>query len=202
MVPVGGVLPMTDSSQASGDVTRILEGAGGLSRADVLERLAPIVYDELRLMAAGQLRGERPDHTLQPTALVNEAYVRLVGGAHPWEHRSHFYRAAAQAMRRILVDHARKRRRIKRGGPRIQVPLTDALTSSWDHPDRFLALDEAIRRLEGQDARAAEVVRLRFFAGLSVQETAQALGLSERTVKREWTFARAWLHDRLGAESD
>lgn len=194
---------MGDQTPDSRDITRILQEADRFSRKEILERLAPVVYDELRVLAAAQLRGERPDHSLQPTALVNEAYLRMVGGGQPpWHHRVHFFHAAAEAMRRILIDHARKRARVKRGGGRIKLPLNDAFASSWDHPDRFLALDEAIRRLEGQDARSADVVRLRFYAGLSVQETAEALGLSERTVNREWTFARAWLHDALSEGED
>jgi len=194
---------MREETTREREIARILDQAGGLGREEVLERLAPVVYDELRMIAAAHLRDERPDHTLQPTALVNEAYLRLVGGDHPpWGQRAQFFHAAAEAMRRILIDHARKRRRVKRGGGAMRLTLDDALAGSWDHPDRFLALDEAIRRLEGVDARSADVVRLRYFAGLSVQETAQALGLSERTVKREWTFARAWLHDALGEADD
>ena len=186
-----------------GDVTRILDEAEGLSRAELLEQLAPVVYEELKLLAAARLRGERPDHSLQTTALVNEAYIRLAGDRRtPWDDRGHFFRAAAEAMRRILIEHARKRARVKRGGGRVRVPLTDALAQSWDHPDEILALDEAIRRLEEQDPRSADVVQLRFFAGLSIEETAEALGLSERTVKREWTFARAWLHDALSEGDD
>lgn len=179
-------------------VTRVLDGADGLSREQVLARLAPVVYDELRTLAAAQLRRERSGHTLQPTALVHEAYMRLAGGtATPWQDRGHFFRAAARAMRRILIEHARKRGRKKRGGERERVPLGAVGAPSWDDPHRLLALDEALRRLERLDARAAEVVQLRYFAGSSVQETAEALGCSERTVKREWTFARAWLKDAL-----
>lgn len=185
------------------EVTRILEDAGGLTRGEVLQRLAPVVYDELRMLAAAQLGRERPGHTLQPTALVHEAYLRMVGGEHtPWEDRGHFFRAAARAMRRILIEHARSRGRKKRGGGRVRVPLEALGPPSWDDPDRMLALDEALRRLEGQDPRSAEVVQLRYFAGLSVRETAEALGTSERTVKREWAFARAWLRDALRSEGD
>jgi len=192
-------------NQTSGrrDVTRILDGSQYLSRREVLEQLAPVVYDELRVLAAAQLRGQRPDHTLQPTALVNEAYLKLVGshGA-PWNDRGHFFRAAAQAMRQLLIEHARKRGRIKRGGGRVQVTLNDVMANTWDHPDQFLALDEAIGRLKEHEAQSAEVVHLRFFAGLSVQETAKALDLSERTVKRDWAFARAWLYADLGGNDD
>ena len=155
------------------------------------------------MLAAAHLRGERSDHSLQPTALVNVAYLRLVGTHHPpWEDRAHFFRAAAEAMRRILIDHARKRSRKKRGGGRVQVSLSAVGPASWDEPDHVLALDAALRRLEEQDPRSAEVVQLRYFGGLSVQETAEALGLSERTVKREWAFARVWLHDALREEAD
>jgi RNA polymerase sigma factor (TIGR02999 family) len=170
----------------------------GQSREAAAERLFPLVYDELRALARSQLRRERPDHTLQPTALVHEAYLRLLGGVQPsWNDRRHFFRAAAEAMRRILIEHARKRGRVKRGGKRIQVELSGVDLATDQDLDRLLALEDAFRRLEQQDPEAADVVRLRFFAGLSVEETAQATGLSERTVKREWAFARAWLYDAL-----
>lgn len=179
-------------------ITRILDDAEGLSRREILDRLAPVVYDELRILAAAQLRRERDDHTLQPTALVNEAYVRLLGSDRPaWSDRSHFFRAAARAMRRILIEHARRRARVKRGGNPVRVSLDEVGPESWDEPETVLALDEALRRLEEQDARSSEVVQLRYFAGLSVAQTAEALGVSERTVKREWTFARAWLRNAL-----
>jgi RNA polymerase sigma factor (TIGR02999 family) len=181
------------------EITAILEGAEGLSRQEVLRRLAPIVYDELRQLAAAQLRRERPGHTLQPTALVNEAYLRLLGAAQPpWGNRGAFFGAAAQAMHRILIDHARKRMRQKRGGGAVPVSLSRAGPTSWDEPERLLALDEALRRLVEVDARSAEVIKLRYFGGLSIAQTAEALGVSERTVKREWSFARAWLRHELG----
>jgi RNA polymerase sigma factor (TIGR02999 family) len=163
-----------------------------------MERLFPLVYDELRTLARAQLRNERPDHTLQPTALVHEAWLRLLGSSKPaWNDRPHFFRAAAEAMRRILIDHARKRTRDKRGGRQVRVELDDVHAAPADDQDRLLALDDAFRRLEKQDPGAADVVRLRFYAGLSVAETAHATGLSERTVKREWAFARAWLYQAL-----
>ena len=180
------------------EITAILEGAEGLSRQEVLRRLAPIVYDELRQLAAAQLRRERPGHTLQPTALVNEAYLRLVGATQPpWGSRGAFFGAAAQAMHRILIDHARKRMRQKRGGGAVPVSLSRAGPTSWDEPERLLALDEALRRLVEVDARSADVIKLRYFGGLSIAQTAEALGVSERTVKREWSFARAWLRHEL-----
>jgi RNA polymerase sigma factor (TIGR02999 family) len=180
------------------DVSRILAAARGAGRQEVMERLLPVVYDELRALARAQLRRERPDHTLQPTALVHEAYLRLLAGVNlPWNDRQHFFRAAAEAMRRILIEHARKRGRVKRGGGQIRVDLSGVDLAGGPDPDQLLALDDAFRRLEQQDPEAADVVRLRFFAGLSVAETAHATGRSERTVKREWAFARAWLYDAL-----
>lgn len=181
-----------------GEVTRVLAGLRGADRDEALERLLPVVYEELRALARARLRHERPDHTLQATALVHEAYLRLLGDeAPPWSDRAHFFHAAAEAMRRILIDHARRRGRIKRGGDRVRVSLDDAGLGTEPDLDRLVALDEAIRRLDEQDPRAGDVVRLRFFAGLSIGETAKALGLSERTIKREWAFARAWLYDAL-----
>lgn len=199
-IPAGGHGRMSgDPSSTRGQVTRILDEAPRMTREQVLARLAPVVYDELRALAAAQLRCERPDHSLQPTALVHEAYLRLGGGERArWEDRSHFFRAAALTMRRILIEHARRRGRQKRGGGRVRVSLERVGASAWDDSDGVLALDEALRRLEKQDSRSAEVVQLRYFGGLSVRETADALGISERTVKREWTFARAWLWNALG----
>jgi RNA polymerase sigma factor (TIGR02999 family) len=186
-----------------GEITRILSMAGEMDREQAMDRLLPIVYDELRVIATAYLRGERPGHTLQSTALVHEAYLRLVGtDAPPWRSRSHFFHAAAEAMRRILIEYARRRTRVKRGGGRARVGLEEALPderlAEWPDPDELLAVDEAIRRLEQEDGRAADVVRLRYFAGLSVDETARALDLSERTVMREWAYAKAWLRDALG----
>jgi len=186
-------------AQQGGDVTRILAELRGAGREETLNRLVPAVYAELRAAARAQLHHERPDHTLQATALVHEAYLRLLGGNYPtWNDRQHFFRAAAEAMRRILVEHARSRARVKRGGNPVRASLSDINVAVEEHPVEVLALDDAIRRLEEQDPTAAEVVRLRFFAGLSVEETGRTLDLSERTVKREWAFARAWLYDALG----
>jgi RNA polymerase sigma factor (TIGR02999 family) len=182
-----------------GDVTRILTELRCAGRDEALERLVPLVYAELRAMAQAHLRGERPDHSLQATALVHEAYLRLVGDTRPaWNDRAHFFHAAAEAMRRILIEHARQRCAAKRGRGQIRVPLSAVDLASEHDPEEVLALDDAILRLEEQDPTAAEVVRLRFFAGLSVQETALILELSERTVKREWASARAWLYRALG----
>lgn len=179
-------------------ISRILGASRGLTRHEVLDRLTPVVYDELRRMAAAQLRQERPDHTFQPTALVHEAYIRLLGAEQgAWNDRRHFFRAAAQAMRRILIEHARKRRSLKRGGEPVRVSFDQLGPPSWDTPERILAVDDALLRLEEQDPQAAEVVQLRYFAGLSVAETAETLDISERTVAREWSFARAWLRKAL-----
>lgn len=181
-----------------GDITRVLAELREASRDEALDRLVPLVYDELRALAGARLRHERPDHSLQATALVHEAYLRLLGDARPpWNDRRHFFAATAQAMRRILIEDARKRSRAKRGGTRVRVELSGVEFVSEQDPDEILALDDAIRRLGEQEPEAAEVVQLRFFAGLSVEETARALELSERTVKREWAFARAWLYDAL-----
>jgi len=172
--------------------------ADALDRAEALDRLLPIVYDELRTIATARLRGERAGHTLDTTALVHEAYLRLGGGDAPaWRSRAHFFHAAGEAMRRILIEWARSRKTVKRGNDRIQVKLDETHIAEWPDPDELLSVDEAIRRLEQEDERAADVVRLRYFAGLDVSETAQALGVSERTVMREWAYAKAWLRDAL-----
>jgi RNA polymerase sigma factor (TIGR02999 family) len=186
-----------------GEITRVLAEVRGEDRTTAVARLFPLIYKELRALARAQMRHERPDHTLQTTALVHEAYLRMLAGRTPsWNDRTHFFRAAAEAMRRILVDHARKHRRIKRGGDRMRVSLSGLKKGVTENPDQILALDQALRRLEKQDPRVVDVVRLRFFAGLSVEETAKALEVSERTVKREWSVARAWLFDALrGADS-
>jgi RNA polymerase sigma factor (TIGR02999 family) len=181
-----------------GEVTRILDEIGAGDRREAFERLLPLVYDELRGLAKARLAHERPDHSLQATALVHEAYLRMLAGRGPsWNDRRHFYSAAAQAMRRILIEHARKRGRLKRGGGRVQVTMDDIQVGHGLPLEDMLALDEALARLDERDPRMAEVVHLRFFAGLSVEETAAALEVSERTVKREWAVARAWLYEAL-----
>ncbi len=181
------------------DITRLLEAVGeGDPRA--AQKLLPQVYQQLRKAAQKQMADERPDHTLQATALVHEAYIRLVGSHEvTWENRAHFYVAAAEAMRRILIEHARKRGRIKRGGDLARVPLSAVYLAEEANPEEIMSVDSAIRRLEERDSRMAKIVRLRFFAGLSTEEVAETLGLSDRTVRREWALARAWLHKELGA---
>lgn len=174
-------------------VTRLLDELSG-GRRDALDALLPLVYSELHRRAASYLHRERPEHTLQPTALVHEAYLRLVDQRNvQWQNRAHFFGIAAQAMRRILVDHARRHRRVKRGGG-MNVSLDDADMPVSERPIDLLALDEALERLAHRDPQQARVVELRFFGGLSVEETADVLACSPSTVKREWAMARAWLH--------
>jgi RNA polymerase sigma factor (TIGR02999 family) len=171
-------------------------GRGELARAD---ELLPLVYEELRALARANKAHEKPRQTLQATALVHQAWMRLAGSADvAWSSRAHFYGAAAEAMRRILIEHARGRGREKRGGAAKRLPLSVVDLATDPDSAQILALDEAIGRLERQDARAARIVRLRFYAGLSVDETAAALDVSRRTVLREWSFARAWLYRELG----
>jgi RNA polymerase sigma factor (TIGR02999 family) len=161
-------------------------------------QLLPLVYDELRRLAAQKLAHEAPGQTLQPTALVHEVYLRLVGDGEPrWESRGHFFAAAAEAMRRILVDHARRRAAQKRGGAARRVAWHDQLAVAGPQDDDLLALDEALDELERHDAQAAGLVKLRYFSGLSHQQAAEALGVSRRVADRLWVVARAWLYQRL-----
>ena len=191
---------MSDSKPEPGEVTRLLERAGGGDPRAAGE-LLPIVYEQLRVRARTEMAGEKAGHTLQPTALVHEAYLRLVGNRElAWDNRAHFYVAAAEAMRRILIEQARKKGRLKRGGNRRRIPLNVVDLAERGDVEEILSLDDAVRRLEERDRRMADVVRLRFYSGLSETETAAALGVSERTVRREWSTARAWLLSRLKAE--
>jgi RNA polymerase sigma factor (TIGR02999 family) len=162
------------------------------------EKLIPLVYDELKRLARSYMRRERQDHTLQTTALVHEAYLKLVRQqATSWQGRSHFFGIAAQLMRRILIDHARAHLRDKRGGDQVILPLNEALVFSPEHSEDLLRLNEALNRLSTLDSRQAQVVELRFFGGLSVEETAESLNISPKTVKRDWAVAKAWLHGEL-----
>jgi RNA polymerase sigma factor (TIGR02999 family) len=178
------------------DVTQLLDAAAAgdpKAAADLL----PLVYDELRKLAAARMASEAPDHTLQPTALVHEAYVRLVGGevGQPWNGRGHFFAAAAEAMRRILVEAARRKRRERHGGGRRRLTL-DGLDVAVDaQDDDLLALSDALDRLAGTNPRAAELIKLRYFAGLTGREAAEALGISPRKADQVWAYARAWLLD-------
>jgi len=167
-------------------------------RPEALEDLLPLVYAELRRLATGYLRHERGDHTLQPTALVHEAYLRLVDQRRvKWRNRAHFYGIAARMMRRVLVDHARARRAARRGGGVELMPLVENLASTSTRDVDVLALDEALERLAALDERQARIVELKYFGGLSIEETAEVLGISDATVAREWTAARAWLRAEL-----
>jgi RNA polymerase sigma factor (TIGR02999 family) len=166
--------------------------------ADALDRLVPFVYDELRAIAHRQLRGERTDHTLSTTALVSEAYLRLVDQRRAdWHDRTHFFAVAARMMRRVLVDYARRRGARKREGARSLLPLDDALATVEQESELLLSLDEALTRLALLDARLVHVVELRFFAGLTEDETAEALGVSPRTVRYDWVKAKGWLYREL-----
>ncbi|HYV04028.1 MAG TPA: sigma-70 family RNA polymerase sigma factor, partial [Blastocatellia bacterium] len=162
-----------------------------------LDQLTPLVYEELRRMAHQHMRREKPGHVLQTSALINEAYLRLVDEPIQWESRSHFFGIAARLMRRILVDDARKRNSAKRGGSLIQVPLDEVKTLAQGQAANVAALDEALQRLENIDARQGQIVELRFFGGLSIEETAGVLKVSPGTVMRDWTFARAWLRNEM-----
>ena len=179
------------------DVTQILEQVTQ-GREQAAEQLLPLVYDQLRKIAQQRMTQERAGHTLQATALVHEAYLRLIGDEDPgWANRAHFFKAASDAMRRILIDHARKCGRVKRGGGRKHVAISVVDLADSQDLEVIMALDEAIERLELQDPEMAEVVRLRFYVGLSIDETAQCLDVSRTTVKRDWSVARAWLHREL-----
>lgn len=188
------------NAQTQRDVTLLLSRASA-GDPQATEALFPLVYDELRRLAAAYLARERPEHALQPTALVNEAYLRMVGpGGVIWQNRAHFFGAAAMAIRRILTDHAKARNRQKRGGGQVRVPL-ESIDAATTGPDLdLLALDEALTRLAELDPDKAKVVELRYFAGLSLAETAEALGISVPTVSRHWEFARTWLHHELSPE--
>ncbi len=167
--------------------------------SDAAGNLLPLVYDELRKLAAIRLANEKPGQTLQATALVHDAYIRLVDGdrVQRWNSRGHFFAAAAEAMRRILIDRARSKGRIKRGGDLHRVDLDSADLVSQTGPDELLALDEALTELERIDPTSAKLVKLRYFAGLSVEQAAKAIGIPVSTAYREWKFARAWLHNYL-----
>jgi RNA polymerase sigma factor (TIGR02999 family) len=180
------------------DLTRILSAIEG-GDPDAAAQLLPLVYDELRKLAAQKMAREAPGQTLQATALVHEAYVRLVDGdkAPHWNSRGHFFAAAAEAMRRILVENARRKRRVKHGGGRQRIDLDEACPVVQPPSDDLLALDEALTRLAERDPLRAELVKLRFFAGLTMPEAAQALGLSLATAERYWAFARVWLYAEL-----
>jgi RNA polymerase sigma-70 factor, ECF subfamily len=180
-------------SVSSHDVTRLLKAWSAGDEA-ALEKLVPLVYGELHRAARHYMSGERPEHTLQTTALINEAYLRLVDFQHiSWQNRAQFFGICAQLMRRILVDFARSRRSRKRGGEAFRLPLDETLIVSNEPRADLLALDDALKALAIVDERKSRVIELRFFGGLSVQETAEVVKVSEETVKRDWRLAKAWL---------
>ena len=179
------------------EVTQLLAAWRG-GETGAVDRLLPLVYEELRRIARRQLRNEAVGHTLNSTALVHEAYLKLVDQTRAeWVDRAHFYAVAAQAMRRILVDHARKHRAAKRGGGDRRVPLDDVHLPVEERAELLVALNEALERLAALDSRLAQVVECRYFGGLTEEETAAALGVTARTVRRDWVKARGWLHEEL-----
>jgi RNA polymerase sigma factor (TIGR02999 family) len=176
------------------DVTRMLSAAeAGDPRAAA--QLLPLVYDELRKLAAARMASERSDNTLQATALVHEAYLRLVGnaGGQHWNGRGHFFAAAAEAMRRILIEAARRKGRLKRGGDLVRIDLDRDALATQAQPEALLVIDDAITALAAEDAAAAQLVKLRYFAGLSIEQAAEAMGISRSTAYEHWSYARAWL---------
>ncbi|MBI5387563.1 MAG: RNA polymerase subunit sigma [Verrucomicrobia bacterium] len=176
------------------EVTRVLE-AFQKGDPQAAEELLPLVYQELRRLAACKMAGEAPGHTLQPTALVHEAWLRLVGPAQQgWANRAHFFGAAAEAMRRILVEHARRKLSLKRGANSQRVELDESMLILTAPPDELLAVHEALDELARQDPTAAELVKLRYFVGMTMEEASSALGLAKRTAEGVWTYARVWLH--------
>jgi RNA polymerase sigma-70 factor, ECF subfamily len=184
----------------SHEVSQLLVAWGNGDEA-ARDRLMPLVYDELHRLAHKHMWRERPGHTLQTSALVNEAYLRLVdqNQVH-WENRGHFFGIAARLMRQILVDEARRRGSAKRGGGAIQVSLDEAITTAQEQSTNVMVLDDALKSLEQIDSRQSRIVELRFFGGLSIEETAEVLKVSQGTVMRDWTFARAWLRNEMAAK--
>lgn len=179
------------------DVTHILNA---IERGDTraADKLLPLIYEELRLLAAQKLSKEPPGQTLQATALVHEAYIRLVGAeAQDWKSRGHFFAAAAEAMRRILVENARRKKSLKCGAGHLRIDIDSVAATAQEKPDELIVLDEALAKLAAQDPMKADLVKLRFFAGLSIDQAAEVLGISRATAIRHWSFARAWLFDQI-----
>jgi RNA polymerase sigma factor (TIGR02999 family) len=184
------------------EITQLLL-AWGQGDEKALEKLMPLVHDELRRMARRYMNRQRPGHTLQTTALVNEAYLRLIDASQVrWQDRAHFFAVSAQLMRRILVDFARAKSNLKRGGGAQQLSLEEAMEVSNERAADLVALDDALKALENMNPRQCRIVELRYFGGLSEEETAEALKISERTVRRDWSLARAWLYRELSKTND
>jgi len=190
------------STQQSQQVTRLLHDWSRGNKA-ALDQLMPVVYQELRKLASSYLKGERSDHTLQATALIHEAYLRLIDQSMPqWESRAHFFGVAARLMRQILVDHARSRAAVRRGGDQQRISIDDALLFSEDQAAELMAFDEALNRLSALDERKCRIIEMRSFGGMSVEETAEALAVSVPTIKREMRLARAWLRRELQLQDE
>jgi RNA polymerase sigma factor (TIGR02999 family) len=194
------------STRPQSEVTRVLQDLGE-GDPHAAQKLLPLVYEELRVLAQQRMKNEPAGLTLQPTALVHEAYLRLIGGdespAATWANRGHFFAAAAEAMRRILIERARRSRQRKRGGDRKRVALDDVEPAAADESrDDILALDQTLRRLEAQDRVRSDVVKLRYFAGLTIEQTADLLGISDATVVRHWTYARMWLYQEIKRQGE
>ncbi len=182
------------------DATHILDAING-GDSQAADKLMPIVYEELRKLAAARMAREGAGHTLQPTALVHEAWLRLVGGQNqPWQNRAHFFAAAAEAMRRILIERARRKSRLKRGSGQAALDIADFDIVAALPDDKVLLVDEALEELKAEDPEKARIVMLKFFVGLTNEQIADILNLNERTVRRHWDFARAWLFDRIQSE--
>jgi RNA polymerase sigma factor (TIGR02999 family) len=194
-------LEKTVTASSSKEVTQLLLDCRDGNK-EALDRLMPLVYDELRRLAKSYMRRERPDNTLQPTALVNEAYLRLIDQRDVrWQNRAHFFGIAAQLMRRILVDRARSHHAVKRGGDGERVPLNEAVISAPTRPDvDLISLDDALAKLTEIDPQQSRIVELKFFGGLTVEEIAEILKISPATVKRDWSLAKAWLHREIRKE--
>ncbi len=192
---------MNSQPKSELDVTQLMcHAAAGSQQA--AQELLPLIYGQLRAIAAQRMKLERTDHTLQPTALVHEAFLKLVGPrSTPWAGEAHFFAAAAEAMRQILIDHAKSKSRQKRGGKRVREAVNLADVAALENSDEILALDEALCRLEEQEPEVGRIVRLRFFAGLSIDQIAELLHIAPRTVDRRWQFARAWLFRELRDDS-
>jgi RNA polymerase sigma factor (TIGR02999 family) len=184
------------------DVTNLLE-AMDRGDAKAADQLLPLVYQELRRLAAQKMSGEAHGQTLQPTALVHEAWLKLAGNdARKWNDRTHFFAAAAEAMRRILVDNARRKRTQRHGGGQQRVEMPDIASAADENDDKVLAVNDALGKLAKLDPQKAELVKLRYFVGLTIEEAGEVMGISERTAKRYWTFSRAWLHEEIKAQQD
>jgi RNA polymerase sigma-70 factor, ECF subfamily len=194
-------LEKTVTASSSKEVTQLLLDCRDGNK-EALDRLMPLVYDELRRLAKSYMRRERPDNTLQPTALVNEAYLRLIDQRDVrWQNRAHFFGIAAQLMRRILVDRARSHHAVKRGGEGERVPLNEAVISAPTRPEvDLISLDDALAKLTEIDPQQSRIVELKFFGGLTVEEIAEVLKISPATVKRDWSLAKAWLHREIRKE--